>query len=62
MLAIHAAGQAYPSGHTVYERGTPSASNMSTDQAAAASHGLGIVRKAAACISSELMRCGHHSF
>ena len=60
-LAVHAAGQAYPSGRTLYEQGTPSASNMSTDQAAAASHSLGIVKKAAACISSDLMRCTHGS-
>ena len=45
----------------LYEEGTPSASNLSTDQAAAASHGLGIVKKAATCISSDLMRCVHRS-
>ena len=52
-----AAGQDYPVGPTKYADGTPSASVMWSGPSAAASHELGIVRKAAACITGNLIRC-----
>ena len=52
-----AVGPEYPAGPMRYDQGTPSASNMGSGPSAAASQGLGIVRKASACITGDLMRC-----
>lgn len=46
----------YPAGHTQYRHGTPSAS-MRSEPSIAALHELGIVRKASACITGDLMKC-----
>ncbi|CAL5228160.1 g11240 [Coccomyxa viridis] len=52
-------GQEYPLGPTRYADGTPSASGIWSGPSAGASHELGIVRKASACITGDLMRCHH---
>lgn len=40
-----------------YEQGTPAASGLSSQPSAPASQELGIVKKASACITGDLMRC-----
>ena len=46
----------YPAGPTQYRHGTPSAS-MRSEPSVAAPHELGIVQKASACITGDLMKC-----
>lgn len=57
VVPAYAAGQDYPDGPTQHADGTPSASGMWSGPSTAVTNELGIVRKATACITGDLIRC-----